>query len=525
MRQHVDAGLAVNVDPRTTQICATDHAIAAEIAGLPLHTELTGIVLADFDNQAFDHHLRAALVEQIDHLAQVAIQRLRRGNQQGVGGCVSLNGHAAGTEGDVLLAALRAAATGCAATATLRVTAARAAAAVSGRRAAAALRTALAALPSIAASASTHRAEHRPRTVTGAAVALAREQTTQRLRQFRCLRVTQINHMQIARIALRVIQFIDQIARQLRALWATSANDDGVGTRITNHGDFLRRIIARRIEQIRHHRRDVSGDAVLNLHHIGVDRTRRINARDQLRNAGQVLRVIGDDDGVIARIGVDRIVRRHNRPQHRNQVHRVLVLQTKRAREHAVTRRFVGTVNRPAKQFGISLRHHLRHTANIHHTKPLHAQRRQQHVVSLPRRHLTFRDQGQRALHPRVDQKLLPGRPRQRPHHRLNIRVDKIQRHRLITQRIARQGNARRRRATARTLRDVVQWLRRRSRLGLCAFAVEHRVAAALSIGQRPAEFTVDQQRRLILWCGAGVAACAQCQQQKRRGRTYIIGT
>ncbi|VVQ08358.1 hypothetical protein PS941_03380 [Pseudomonas fluorescens] len=522
MRQHIDAGFAVGIDPRPTQIRATDHAIAAEITGLPLHTKLTGIVLADFDDQAFDHHLRAALVEQIDHLAQVAIQRLRRRNQQGVGGGVSLNGHAASAEGDVLLARLITAATG-AATA-LCVTATGTAAAIAGRCCTAGLRTALAILPSAAASTCTHRTKHRTSAVTGAAITLTREQTAQRLRQFRRLRVTQINHMQIARIALRVVEFVDQITRQLRTLRATRANDDGVGTRITNHRDFLRRIIARRIEQVRDHRRNVGSDAVLNLHHIRIDRARRINARNQLRNAGQVLRVIGDDDGVIARIGVDRVVRRNDRPQHRNQVHRVFVLQAKRAREHAVTRRFVGTVNRPAQQLRISLRHHLRHTANIHHTKPLHAQRRQQHVVSLPRRHLTFRDQGQRALHPRIDQKLLPGRTRQRAHHRLNIRVDKIQRHRLIAQRITRQRNARRRRTTARTLADVVQWLRHRSRLSLCAFAVEHCVAAALIIGQRPPEFTVDQQWRLVLRCG-GVAARAQRHQQHRQRQTCRFGS
>ncbi|MNM89532.1 hypothetical protein D3C81_1017640 [compost metagenome] len=468
--------------------------------------------------------MRAALVEQIDDFAQVAVQRLRRRNQQGVGGGVSLNGHAAGTEGDVLFAVLRTAAAGCAATAALRVTATRAAAAVGGRGAAAGLRAALAILSSAAAGTCAHGTEHRTRTVTGAAVALTGEQTAQRLRQFRCLRVTQINHMQIARITLRVIQFVDQVARQFRALRATSANDDGVGTRITDHGDFLRRIIARRIEQISHHRRDVSGNAVLDLHHIGVDRARRIYARNQLRNAGQVLGVIGDDDGVIARIGIDRVVRRNDRAQHRNQVHRVFVLQTKCAREHAVTGRFVGAVNRPAKQLRIRLRHHLRHTANIDHAKTLHAQRRQQHVVRLPRRHLTFRDQRQRALDPRIDEKLLPGGTRQRAHHRLNIRVDKIQRYRLITQRITRQGNARRCRAAARTLGDVVQLLRHGSRLSLRALAIEHRVAAALGVGQRPAQLAVDQQRRLILRCG-GVAARAQRHQQHRQRQTCRFGS
>ncbi|WP_351060903.1 hypothetical protein, partial [Psychrobacter sp. TB20-MNA-CIBAN-0197] len=84
----------------------------------------------------------------------------------------------------------------------LGITAAACAAASRGRRASA-RRTALAILPGIAAGAAAHRAEHRPRRVAAAAVTLAGEQTAQGLRQFRRLSVAQINHMQIARIALR----------------------------------------------------------------------------------------------------------------------------------------------------------------------------------------------------------------------------------------------------------------------------------------------------------------------------------
>jgi len=215
--------------------------------------------------------------------------------------------------------------------------------------------------------------------------------------------------MQIARIALCVIEFVDQVARQLSALGAAGADDDGVGTRVADHRDFLRRIVARCVEQIRDHRRDVSGDAVLDLHHVGVDRARGVDGLDQLGDASEVLGVIGDDDGVVAGVGIDRVVRRHDRAQHRNQVHRVFVLQAKGTRQHAVAGGFVRAVDRPAEQFRIGFRHHLGDAADIDHAETLHAQRREQHVVGLACRHLTFRDQRQAALDPRVDQKLLAG--------------------------------------------------------------------------------------------------------------------
>lgn len=90
---------AAKVDPAKA-------AAAIQVAGLPLHAELVRIVLADLDNQAFDHHLSTALIQLIDDLTQIAIQRLRSGNQQGVGGRISLNGHPCGTERGVLFGLL-----------------------------------------------------------------------------------------------------------------------------------------------------------------------------------------------------------------------------------------------------------------------------------------------------------------------------------------------------------------------------------------------------------------------------------
>jgi hypothetical protein len=61
------------------------------MAVLPLHAELGRLVGVDFDDQAFDQHLRAAAVELVDHGAQLPVLRLGRRDDQRVGGRVGLD--------------------------------------------------------------------------------------------------------------------------------------------------------------------------------------------------------------------------------------------------------------------------------------------------------------------------------------------------------------------------------------------------------------------------------------------------
>jgi len=66
---------------------------------LPLDAELRQLVGVDFDDQAFDQHLRAAPVELVDHGAQLAVLRLGRGDDERVGGRVGLDLPAGGRLG------------------------------------------------------------------------------------------------------------------------------------------------------------------------------------------------------------------------------------------------------------------------------------------------------------------------------------------------------------------------------------------------------------------------------------------
>src|SRR5262249_12034062 len=63
---------------------------------LPLDAQFVGVGRRYFDDHRLDIQLRAALVEIVDHGAQVAVDRLVGGNDQRVGGGVSLDDAARG---------------------------------------------------------------------------------------------------------------------------------------------------------------------------------------------------------------------------------------------------------------------------------------------------------------------------------------------------------------------------------------------------------------------------------------------
>ncbi|CCQ86682.1 hypothetical protein PA18A_3291 [Pseudomonas aeruginosa 18A] len=440
--QHVDGVLAGRVQRRLAEVDPAEHAVAAEVAGLPLDAELAGVVFADLDDQAFDHHLGAALVEQVDDFAEVAVQRLGCGNQQGVGGGVGLYGDPAGGERRVLLA--HRTGSGAALAAAHRTIGA--AAAVAAAQPAGTAARGIAAAPqalatSTAIAATEHAAAAQARALLVALVALAAavagDQPAQGLGQAGRLGVAQVDHMEVAGIALHAVQLADQVARQLRALWARRADHDAVGAWVGEHHGLLALLgaaAALAVEQFGDGAGDVHRDAVLDRYHVGVAGAGDVDAGDDPGDPVEVFRVVGDHHGVVPRIGIDRVVLRDDRAQYRDQVHRVLVAQAEGPRDHAVGRRPVGAVDRPAEQLGVGLRHHLADPVDVDHAEALHAQGAGEHAVGGARRHLAFGNQGQLALHPRVDQELPAGGARQRAHHRFHLGIDEIQADRLLAE-------------------------------------------------------------------------------------------
>ena len=229
--------------------------------------------------------------------------------------------------------------------------------------------------------------------------------------------VLQVHHVDVAGGA-GLVEVGDQLAHRVELGGVLGAHQQAVGARVADHRDALAGVAADGTtgnhrgahaavgEQAGDGLREVEGRGVLQRDHPHVA-LGHVDGFDDLGDAADVLGVVGDDDGVVAGVGVDRVVRRYDRAQHRDQVHRVFVLQAEGAGLHAAA---AGAIHRPAEQLGISLRHHLGHAAHIHHAEALHAQRRQQHVVGLVRGHLAFADQGQVALDPRVYQELLAGK-------------------------------------------------------------------------------------------------------------------
>ena len=80
------------------EVGANDAHVATGLArgGLPLNAHLRGFVGIHFGNQALHHHLRAALVEHINHGTQLTILRFGRGDDERVGRGVRLNLPASG---------------------------------------------------------------------------------------------------------------------------------------------------------------------------------------------------------------------------------------------------------------------------------------------------------------------------------------------------------------------------------------------------------------------------------------------
>src|SRR3546814_8973340 len=84
-RQGVDGGARTRqicTNAATAQVGPTEERSCAAIdvigAGRPLNPEFRSVFGIDLHDQTFDQHLRTTLIEQIDYLAQAAVQRDRK---------------------------------------------------------------------------------------------------------------------------------------------------------------------------------------------------------------------------------------------------------------------------------------------------------------------------------------------------------------------------------------------------------------------------------------------------------------
>jgi hypothetical protein len=132
---------------------------------------------------------------------------------------------------------------------------------------------------------------------------------------------------------------------------------------------------------------------------------------------------------------VDGVVRADQRAQHGHQVGGALVVEAVDLRHDLPARRAAGAAlghaHAAALQLGVGLGHHLVQAAGLHHRKALQAQRRQELVKRLGRRHGVFGDEVDLPAHARVHHHVAPGDGGHGARHGLDLGVGEVQRHRL----------------------------------------------------------------------------------------------
>ena len=279
---------------------------------MPCHWKPNSAALSpvDLDDQALDVDLRAARVELVDHRAQLAVQRLGRGDDQRVGRRVGLDEAAGRRPGRRLRPARWPAAmrrrcrrAGCAAAGCCCCVAA--AERCAGRR----------------------RCRHRRRLPANAARSTVRELGR--------VGVLQVDHLDVAGRRRRAAA----AGRAWRSASAPAASRAGLAARtiselLRGSASTVARTPPRRPAPRRpappaapppSTRRCTSGAmSAATACCSGITSTsvggRHVQRRDDLAEPLQVVGVVGDDQRVVARVGVDRVVRADQRPQHRHQV-------------------------------------------------------------------------------------------------------------------------------------------------------------------------------------------------------------
>ena len=171
---------------------------------------------------------------------------------------------------------------------------------------------------------------------------------------------------------------------------------------------------------------------MLQRDHLHVGGCRDVHRSDDLRDALQVVGVVGDDQRVVAGVGVDRVVRADQRPQHGDQVVGVLVLQAEDLRDDLVAPA-TGLADRHGARLDLALGlgHHLQQAGDLDDREAEAAQRCQETQERVPRRQRLLAVERDLAAHPRVHDDLALEDGAHGAGHALDLGVDEVQRHRF----------------------------------------------------------------------------------------------
>ena len=114
----------------------------------------------------------------------------------------------------------------------------------------------------------------------------------------------------------RLVHLRNQVFRQLKALRTRGPDDQRIGAWLGQHGDALTRVSglsgsARAfVEHAVDYRCDLHRQPVFYGDDLDIAGRRRVDRFDDALNAAQVIRVVGDYERVVLRIGRYRVVRR-----------------------------------------------------------------------------------------------------------------------------------------------------------------------------------------------------------------------
>lgn len=403
---------------------------------LPLDTELPLRRRVQLDDQRFDIDLRAPRVELVDHRAQVPVNRIGRGDDQRVGGRVGLD-HPAWlvvVTALVLVAAEQAAAADSAAGRRTAAVGRRRRAAQAARRQRRGARRAgreVAARRRTAVLVEAVRIVGRRR--RAAVVAALAEHPAQRLRELHRIGVAQRHDVHVAGHRARRVELQRETFRGREARPVRCAQQQRIGARVGRDRHLQRRVAVAdrtRVEHLLHLRGEVDRVRVAQRHDLHLRARGAVDARDDLRDAAHVVRIVGHDDRVVRRVGRHRVVRRDQRPQHGQQVVHRFVVQLEHLRDHLVATRLrrIADVGRHALQLRVGFRHDLQHAVILHEREALHAQRRLQRLQRLVFRHRPFGHEIELPLHAGVDDDGLAGRGADRFRDLVDIRIHEIER-------------------------------------------------------------------------------------------------
>ncbi len=172
----------------------------------------------------------------------------------------------------------------------------------------------------------------------------------------------------------------------------------------------------------------------MQLNHLHLTASRAVDAADDLPQADDVGRPVGDDEGVGGLVGRHVPLWWNQGPEHRYQLRGRDMFDLYHLGDHVVGGPAPARVHhhRQAGLLGVGSRNDTGDVPVGDGREPVHLQHRQKHLIELVGRHGTGRDDGDLALHPRIDDEIPAGYLRDGLDDHIEIGVLEVEDHLLV---------------------------------------------------------------------------------------------